>query len=353
MNARLTRALAEGERYTPDADTVMAGVRAGIARNRRRRRYASAGVAALTVLAMGSAAALIGGSEQSPSRSAEGPAPNAQTGPVPPQECRLSFGWLPEGLVEPIRSCGPRTQSVLYPMDGGPYLNVSIDQSGWQGPRNTRGWKRVTVNGEGGYITARPTRAFVRFPLPSGRWVDIEYGIGTPGAKATAGLEATVRRIAEEISETPTDSISIPFAPTYLPPGQHLADVGQGGGGTSLRLNYQDGSGRVVGEPMALGTEDGVTSEYPRIDAGVGFSISWASDPAHAIPLDQGERIADIQGRPAYLFNRGQMVVVDGFHDGQLNVSTSYPTPHQQRPPSPGHLRPELVRIAEGVDWLR
>ncbi|RKN31673.1 hypothetical protein D7044_15295 [Micromonospora musae] len=329
----------------------MAGVRAGIARSHRRRRYASAGLAAFTLLAVSGTAVLVARPEQPASRPADNLAANAQTGPVPPQECRLSLGWLPEGLVEPSRICGPTAQSVLYPMYDGPYLSVSIDQSGWQGPRNTRGWEPVTVNGEAGYLVTRATRTFVKFPLPSGRWVSVEYGVGMPGARATAGLEATARRIAEHISETPTESLNAPFAPTYLPPGQRLANLRRDGDGASV--TYQDGSGRIIGATSTSTTEDGVIGEFLEFDDGAGYRISWTSNPpGDYLPLKQGERIADIQGRPAHRFNEDGIVVVDGFHGGQLTVSTRYPVSLHRKLPKPANPTPELVRIAEGVRWL-
>ncbi|MCW3843181.1 hypothetical protein ONA70_24060 [Micromonospora yasonensis] len=344
MTARLTRALAEGERYTPDADAVLAGVRAGIARARRRRRYTAAGLAAFTVLALSGTAVVVGRSELSSPR----PAGSATPPAVPAQECRLSFGWLPEGLAEPSRNCGPRRQSVLYPITGGPYLAVSIDQSGWQGPAKiTPGWKPTTVNGRTGQIVTRRTRAFVQFPLPSGHWVDIEYG----GGKGAPELEATARRIAEHISETPAGSLTAPFTPTYLPAGQRLAFVGQRRG-SEFNVAYQDGSGRIIGSSGTATTQDGVIVDEIEIDSGTEYHISWRSDLGNDDPTALGERIGNIQGHPAYLLNGGSLLTIEGFHGGELSVAANLPIDERGRPRSaPAGLTSVLIRIAEGVRW--
>ncbi|MFG2058194.1 hypothetical protein ACGFI9_29650 [Micromonospora sp. NPDC048930] len=355
MNARLTRALTEGERYTPDPDVVLAGVRTGIARSRRRRRYATAGLAGLAVLALTGTAVVVDRSERSSPRPAGSPAPPA----VPAQACGLSFGWLPEGLDEPTRDCGPRRQSVLYPMAGGPYLAVSIDQSAWQGYAKIKpGWKPVTVNGRNGQIVTRRTRTFIRFPLPSGHWVFLEYGVGQPSGKATTGLAPTAQRIAEHISEAPAGSLTVPFAPTYLPSGQRLDHIGQGAGGATASVGYQDGSGRIVGSGTAT-TEDGVAIEKPYVDTGIGYGISWSSDPRNVINLAEAERAmrtertVDVQGSRAYLINQGDVLVVESFHGGQLTVSVNLPIGDpRNHPPRPSNVSQELLRIAEGVRWL-
>ncbi|SBT51620.1 hypothetical protein [Micromonospora auratinigra] len=365
MNPRLTQALAEGERHTPDPDQVLAGIRAGITRRRRHHRYLSVGVTALTVLALTGTAVLIGRPDHRPTGVADGspanptPRPTGRPSeepvtPVPPQQCRLRFGWLPTGLARPLRSCGPREQSVLYPMAGGRYLSVSIDQSGWPGPVNTRGWTPLTVHGRPGYLAVRATRAFVCFPLPSGRWVDVEYGDGQPGGPAVTGLAATARRIAEHISEQDTGPIRVPLATTYLPKGQQLAAVGNDSSRFTVR--YQDGSGRNTGKPITGTTEDGLTSESPRIDTGTGYRIDWSSDPRDmpsAGELERYERLPDIQGRPAYLLNQGDLIVVADFHGGWLSVGLHFVIRDVSQPgPVAGGHRSQLVRIAQGVRWL-
>jgi hypothetical protein len=351
MKARLFRALAEGERHTPDAEVVLAGVRDGIARSGRRRRYATVGLAAVATLGLTGTTVLVGGDEEFLPRPADSTSPSARATPVPPQECRLSLGWLPTGLSTPIRSCGPAAQSILYPMSGGPYLSVSIDQSGRQGTPTVRGWKPVAVNGRPGRTVTRATRSFVEFPLPSGRWASLEYGVGTPGGPATKGLEATARRIAEQVTEAPSGLLSSPFAPTYLPSGQRLATVTDGGGRLS-GVAYRDGSGLPSGGREGV-TEDGVVTDQPTIDVDATYRITWTADAANRFPLNPDERVGDVQGLPAYLTNQGRALVLEGFHGGQLVVSGSGPVPARLSPSPDSTVTPsELVRIAEGVRWF-
>ncbi|MER5332968.1 hypothetical protein [Micromonospora sp. NPDC002717] len=351
MNARLFRALAEGERHTPDTEVVLAEVRVGIARSARRRRYATVGLAAVATLGLTGTTVLIGGDEGFLSRPADSASPSGRATPVPPQECRLSLGWLPTGLSTPIRSCGPAAQSILYPMSGGAYLSVSIDQSGRQGTPTTRGWKPVAVNGRPGRTVTRATRSFVEFPLPSGRWASLEYGVGTPGGPAAKGLETTARRIAEQLTETPSGPLGAPFAPAYLPAGQRLAMVTHGGG-LHFGVAYQDGSGRPHGAAEGI-TEDGVVTDLPTIDVGTTYRISWSADAANRFPLNPDERVGDVQGLPTYLTNQGRALVLEGFHGGQLVVSGSSPVPVRvSSPPDPAAVTPELVRIAQGVRWF-
>ncbi|RGC69725.1 hypothetical protein C5N14_04805 [Micromonospora sp. MW-13] len=352
MSTRLNRALAEGERHSPDPTEVLAGIRAGVRRSRRRRRFAVAGAASAAVLVLAGGGFLVQRLPIPPVGAT--PATDrvdaaAAAGPVQPQPCRLSFGWLPTNLAAPMRTCGPGDQRVLYPMDGGPYLRVDVDYSGWQPPLSRNGWEPVVVNGRTGRMAVQNTRALVLFPLPSGRWVDFEYGVGQPGGPRTEKLGETAKRIAEGIGETVAGTVRVPFAPTYLPRGQRFVAAL---GGTASGLIYREGSGRVLDRKPAQGaTEDGIPTDRPTIDYGVGYSIRW--DPAGSEPTGRelGERAdRDVQGLPTYLVNRGRTVIVDGFHGGRLSVFLH--EPEWIRPTAPSAPPTgELLRIAEGIRW--
>ncbi|MGW1057306.1 hypothetical protein [Micromonospora rubida] len=359
MSTRLNRALAEGERHSPDPTEVLAGIRAGVRRSHHRRRFAAAGAAGTIGVA------LVGGLLAG--QLAFGPAPEAMAPgsaarpvtPVPAQACRLSFEWLPTGLsTPPIRTCGPGAQGVLYPMAGGPYLRVDLAAAGWQPPLERTGWDPVVVNGRAGRMAVRDSRALLLFPLPSGRWVDVEYG----GPRAA--LRETAKRIAGGIGETVADTVRVPFTPTYLPRGQYLVALQSG---TASGLTYRDGSGRVLDRQPAQGiTEDGVNTDEPVIDHGIEYSIRW--EPAGLGPSAMGfGKRSDraVQGLPTYVLNRGLLMIVDDFHGGRLTLSSnatmsvppSAPTAEPTnkavplRPSSPPEADRELRRIAEGIRW--
>ncbi|WP_320068901.1 hypothetical protein [Micromonospora sp. RTGN7] len=358
MSTRLNRALAEGERHSPDPTEVLAGIRAGVRRSRRRRRFAVAGSAGAAVLVLAGGGLLVQRLPIPPVGSTpatdgvdgvDGVAAAAAAGPVQPQPCRLGFGWLPTNLATPMWTCGPGDQRVLYPMDGGPYLRVDVDHSGWQPPLSRKGWEPVVVNGRTGRMAVKNTRALVLFPLSSGRWVGLEYGVGQPGGPRTEKLGETAKRIAEGIGETVASTVRVPFAPSYLPRGQRFVSAL---GGTKSGLTYREGSGRVLDRKPVQGlTEDGIPTDRPTVDYGVGYSIRWGPTGSEPTGKELGERAdRDVQGLPTYLVNRGMTVIVDGFHGGQLSVSLN--GPERIRPTAPtAPPTGELLQIAEGIRW--
>ncbi|KXK62182.1 hypothetical protein AWW66_09670 [Micromonospora rosaria] len=353
MNDRLTDAFAEGERHTPDPVEVLAGVHAGIRRRRRHRRYATSGAAGIAVLALTAGIALLPADRGDP-LPGSGPPPVVQE--VPPQECRLHFDWLPEGLAErPARTCGPREQIVFYALVDGPYLSASIHPPQWRDRSVSTGWTETEVNGGFGQIATLPTRSFVQFVLPSGRWAELEYGHGRPGDAAQDGLDEIILRIARGVSEQTTETLRTPFALSYLPPGQHLAYVFTRNGATGV--SYQDGSGEITEDRIEATTEDGLPIDRARTDDGTSYGIGWApgaGDP-HAMPLTEMTRLPDIQGRPAHLTRHGDTLIIGDFHGGRLSVQmvrqAPLVVPTEPPRPDPAVIR-ELTRIAEGVRWV-
>lgn len=381
MNARLTQALSDLERHTPDPAQVMAGVRTGIVRSKRRRRYGTAAATVATVLAVIGGALNVGSLGLHPRPriagplSLEVPTPTPTPTPTPGQtitsapmkKChQLRLDWLPAGLsTPPIRSCDSEATSVLYPLIGapngsgspGPYLRVELDNTDWQPPLDLPGWTRVTINGRAGRVATRPTRTMLRFPLPSRQWVSIEYGLGMPGGKSQRGLAAIATRIAEHATEAPAATIRARFAPTWLPDGLTLRSITAGPSGETV--TYTDGPGRTA-EPTRITTEDGIVDVDRWASPDNDISISWQPDGRQPPRTDGTERLPDIQGLPAY-FGFGAVTVL-GFHGGSLDVQghsrRTAPSPSATAQPGPSGPVPsyvdrdELVRIAAGVRWL-
>ncbi|NBE81620.1 hypothetical protein [Micromonospora rubida] len=98
-------------------------------------------------------------------------------------------------------------------------------------------------------------------------------------------------------------------------------------------------------------TEDGIPTDQPTIDYGVGYSIRW--EPAGSEPTGEelGERVdQNVQGLPTYLLNRGRTVIIDGFHGGRLSVSLN--GSERILPATPTAPPTDvLLRIAEGIRW--
>jgi hypothetical protein len=281
------------------------------------------------------------------------PAPVASGDPIPVGEWKstLHVGWLPDGLAPPLITSTAYAEDILYPGTNTPsrrdYLRVSLYPAS---ETPDRSGQPVDVNGRQGYEKSEPTRTIVVFPLPSGRWANVEFGRGVPGGgpNGQPGHRETALRIARSIDQSGNTMLRTGFAPSYLPAGQRIV-------GVSTDVRAPAGFGRVhtsapAGQPAPPPSDSAAFSGG--IDGQPGPGVSIFIDEVATVALAGAERIADIQGSPAYRVNGGQMIIVTDFHGGALSVMATLGEiePGEGAPPLVSEA--ELIKIAEGVRWL-
>ncbi len=356
-NELLVAAISEGAEFAPDSHDVLRTVRVRVARQRRRRLAGRAVAAVASVIAVLGAVAIV---ERWPDRPLDTAAPSPGTGigqamPVPPQQCTLRFGWLPPGLKDPTRSCGPAEENVLYPMAGGNYLSVEMLKVSWQPKLDLPGLQQIKVGGRPAAISSKPTRTIITFQLPSGHWIQLEYGRGHPGSSSSRSQQTTLHNdalaIANGVSEGTAEDVQVAFAPAYLPAGMRLTSVGTGATPGTGQLHYGDGSGSVT-KVDVVGTTDGIQDSMPVTDDRHTVSISLLSpDPSRL--GHSAEPVGHLGNLPIYSINGGMAVLVPGFHGATLEVATSavrYVNPTE--PPDAAVSTDELIKIAQHVQWF-
>lgn len=350
MRSPLADSFEESLANAPDPAEVLLGMRAGIDRRRRRQRYyRTGGVLAAVLLAM--TASTVAVTVIRDGGGAPAPVGSADLIPVGEWKSTLRLGWVPDGLQPPTTTGTEFAEDILYPGSSLPplqdYLRVSLHLVSETPKLDLPGWQRVDVNGRPASERSEPTRTIVVFQMPSGRWAEVEFGRGVPngGPDGQPGHRETALRVARSIDETGDTPLRTGFAPSYLPAGQRIV-------GVSTEVNSPAGFGRVysagpVGPPAQ--NLPGSRGFLLGVDGQQGPGVSIFVEEAEEATLEGAERIADIQGRPAYRLNNGHMIVMTDFHGGALTVIA---TLGKQQPNKELMPEAELVKVAEGVRWL-
>ncbi|GIH17211.1 hypothetical protein [Rugosimonospora africana] len=353
-NELLTAAISEGAALAPDSHDVLRAVRVRVARQQRFRRsgIAVAGAVASVIAVFGAVTVVQKWPGGSLDTAAHGP---GGVMPVPAQQCTLTFGWLPPGLKSPVRSCGPDGENVGYPMDGGNYLSVGMLNASWQPTLDAAGLQQIEVGGRPAAICSKPTRTAITFQLPSGHWVQLEYGNGLPGSSSSGAQQTTLRNdalaIANGMSEGTADDVQVAFAPGYLPADMSLAGVGTGTTPGTGQLHYGDGSGAVTKVEVGGGT-DGLTDIMPVSDDRHTLSISLLS-PDPGLMSHSANPVGRLGNLTIYSINQGTAVLVPGFHGATLEVATSAVRyVNSTEPPGGALSTDELIKIAQHIQWF-
>ena len=217
-NDALERALGTLERYAPAEDEVLAGMRSGITRRRRRRQVAS------VVAVAGTAAAVaLGVVYVAPTRGADhtgfiGAAPpTTSVTKIPPPAPALPFtvGWVPDGYQLEVWEAGGTDGSAQY-VGSKDFQTVVVWVSGAPREAAAQGDTEVatTIAGRPGTIrrlTPDGKETQLLWQLADGRWAMV-------GGRAPAVSLATLQHVAESLSVTPVP-MSVPFSLTTLPEG--------------------------------------------------------------------------------------------------------------------------------------
>ena len=232
-NDSLERALGTLERYAPAEDEVLAGLRSGIVRRRRRRQVASVvGVAGMA------AAVALGVVYFAPARGAEhtgfvGAAPTtpAKKAPTPPPAPALPFsvGWMPDGYNLQTWEAGSTDGSAQY-VGTKDFQAVVVWVSAQPREAAAAGdtEQATTIAGRPGVLRRlNPDRYETQliWQLADGRWAMVG------GREPTVSL-ATLRHVAESLSVTPVP-MSVPFSLTTLPEG-YAGVTWMGGSGSPM-----------------------------------------------------------------------------------------------------------------------
>lgn len=334
----LVEALRDHERLAPDPTVVLAGLGAGIARRRRRRRFQGmAAVALATVAAVTVGVAAVGGLRAGP------PHPAAPSPTVTEWRSTLAFGWLPAGLNRPVVTSTKIHEAVLYPGSGGRYLRLEVSNVSWTPTLDLPGWRRTVVNAHPASELSQPARSFVVFRLPSGRWAELELGEGYGNSgNSQPALHNEAARVAKAVREDGDRKLRAGFTLHHLPAGQRVIGVSRAEPGPNSfeEIVCASGSLRVLGK-NEVNDSAGSIFEGPRVDEGQVITIRVSSSTLGERQLQSvGRRLPDIAGRTTYAVNEGRMVVVLDFHGRELIVTGS------SRPAVP---LTELVKVAAGV----
>ncbi|HEV2779847.1 MAG TPA: hypothetical protein VGX25_10660 [Actinophytocola sp.] len=348
MRAQLAAALEESLQAAPDPAEVLRGVRRGIERRRRRRR--NAGLATVLVIV---AVTVVASVATWPA----GPQPGARVIPVGDWPGTIELTWVPSGLVNHGVRSTVAGEDVYYGDSAGIGLRVFVDNVDRTRNLDEPGWQRTEINGRPGREVSRDVRTMIVFRLPSGRWAELELLRYSYERSNQPGLREDALRIAAGIRETTGRPQRIDFAPTYLPAGQRIIGLA-----TSAQL--PDGEGDIVcaagslqpKAPKEYLTEGRIVDHRRPADLGPGLRISFhRRDPRSAgMPVAAGaDRIADIQGRPAYLYPGSRTrLVVDGVNGGVLVVDALLDG-EAFTMARPDGLVPvaEMIKVAQGVRW--
>jgi hypothetical protein len=337
------------ERLAPDPDDVLRGVTRGIRRRRQRRRIGPAVTGVAAVLALAGGAVVVHDLRGGPAGQVGAPSATVPNGDW---HRTVRLGWVPAGMT-------PGGWHVSEDGEGGGFhgtdeVYLRVDVSKPRSARTLPGWEATTVDGRPGLIVSRPTRTIIEWPLPSGHWVEVEFGRGRPGgANRQSAIRADAERIAAGISETAVEPVRVRFGLTRLDPGQRIVGVGvtdaDDGHGT---LYVSDGTPSAPPSMQEGATEDGIVTESPVPDPGV-ITVRYDRPTDPATLLRSATRIDDIQGRPAYLINQGQMLIVTGLPHGDLTVASNRPmvVDSANPPASESSQVDKLIALAERVRW--
>jgi hypothetical protein len=294
MKTQLVAAFEESLGHLPDAEAVLTGMRLGIRRRRRRVRVATAAGAALILVA--TAVTVVSPRDR--------PAPPAAASRAGEWRSTLAAGWLPPGLTLAEISTGRTADGFVY-RGSGATLTATVTKRDTTPRLDADGWQAREIYGRPGRERFEPGRILVGRSLPSGHWAEVTFA----ATRTDPELRADAELVAGSLREDAEIPVRVDVAPTYLPDGFHVtglsADPSTPGRGTVICTDY---------------TETRLT-----------LSLTLMN-------LLAAERIADIQGRPAYLTDNRKTLVVNIYHGAMLVVS--------------GAPLDELIKIAEGARWL-
>jgi hypothetical protein len=292
MKTQLVAAFEESLGHVPDAEAVLAGMRAGIRRRRQRVRVATAAGAVLVLVA--TAVTVVSLRDR--------PSPPVASSRAGEWRSTLAAGWVPPGLTLAQVSTGLTTDGFIYHGTGAT-LTVTVNKRDTTPRLEADGWFVREIYGRPGRERSEPGRALVGRSLPSGHWAEVTLTGTAPELLADAEL------VAGSLREDADIPVRVDIAPTYLPDGFHVtglsADLSTPGRGTVICTDYTDS--RLT------------------------LSLTLMN-------LLAAERIADVQGRPAYLTDNRKTLVINIYHGAMLAIS--------------GAPLDELIRIAEAVRWL-
>jgi hypothetical protein len=345
MREQVVAALEESLSTAPEPAEVLAGMRAGIERRRRRARIGAVlGLVTLALVTTTVAAEL--------SRHRDVPAAPAQLIPVGAWRSTIRAGWVPDGMTIHAISSKVTDEALYYTSDVAS-LSISLDRVDVGRDLDLPGWQRVSINRRQGREAAAATQALVVFPLPSGRWAQVRYArLSTNNWLTEAEYRAGAERVATSVRDDATIQLRVGFAATYLPRHQRIVGIL-----SPARATAGFGSISVASGSLQPGTArdyntDGIVDRRRPAEFGPGVTIAVNAmnfDPQVVV------RIANIQGRPAYLADAGRSVFVADFHGGTLRVEATLdgePTPSAGFPPPEAVPAPELIKVAEGVRWI-
>jgi hypothetical protein len=232
-NDDVQHALSTLERFAPAEGAVLAGMRDGIVRRRKRRQIASVvGVAGMA------AAVALGVVYFTPGKSTGGsgfagpaapPAPATST-PTPPAQPVLPFsvGWVPDGYSLEVWEAGSTDGSTQYSGRNDFQTVVVWVGANARDKRATATDEPTTIAGRSGVIRrfAEDTaeRQFI-WQFADGRWA-------TVGGRVPTVPLASLRRVAESVAATPTP-MKFPFTLASLPDGYQVTGW-MGGDGNPL-----------------------------------------------------------------------------------------------------------------------
>ena len=250
-NDSVRQALGTLERFAPAEDEVLAGLRTGIVRRRKRRQVASvvgvAGAAGMVALGVVYVAPGRGGDGGTPPAATAGTTPTTSVKiATPPAAPVLPFtvGWTPEGYSSQIWEAGRTDGSVQY-TGTKDFQAVVVWISAKPRPAAQDGDSEepTTVAGRTGVIRRlAPDSKETQFiwQLDDGRWAMV-------GGRAPTVQLATLRRVAESVTTKPTP-LTAPFSLTTLPDGYQVASWS---GGSDQPFSGSLTICRTVSEPLA------------------------------------------------------------------------------------------------------
>jgi hypothetical protein len=294
MKTQLVAAFEESLGHVPDAEAVLAGMRAGIRRRRRRVRVATAAGAVLVLVA--TVVTVVSWRDRPSS-----PAASSRAGEW---RSTLAAGWVPPGLTLAQVSTGLTTDGFLYHGTGAT-LAVTVTRRDTTPRLDADGWFVREIYGRPGRERSEPGRALVGRSLPSGHWAEVTL----TGTRAGPELLADAELVAGSLREDADIPVRVDIAPTYLPSGFHVTGLSA--------------------DPSAPGRGTVICTDYT--DSRLTLSLTLMN-------LLAAERIGDIQGRPAYLTDNRKTLVINIYHGAMLAIS--------------GAPLDELIRIGEAVRWL-
>ncbi len=342
MKPQLMAAFEESLRDAPGQEAVLIGLRAGLERHRQRRRRQRVVLAttAAVVLAVISVVAVNSIREQA--------LPPAQPLPVPIQEwpSTVQLNWVPDGMSLVRKSAGETSETLFYAV-GRTYLLVAVDNVDLNRNLTLPGWQQKVVNGRPARLITTDSRATLSFQLPSGRWAKVDLGLSDRGD--SGNLAPDLLHVAAEAREIDGPPVRTSFEPTYLPPGHRVIGRQNGPGDPNIFGSIVTSAGILqAGKVGRHPVVNDIYDEYREPDLGVGLTISLDSGAVSS--MIGWEKIADIQGQPAYRNADRQAVIVPNFRGGTLIVTTTFNGAPAGHPNAP-ELVPlaELVKVAQGV----